>query len=97
MKRVEVKGAAPRYKGDITEPVEIVIRGHWEYSRKDELSTVDARLQADAQILFDALRKTLPGGTFDRLLVMMLKDAASHFIVAHQRLSEFVEAKGETQ
>jgi hypothetical protein len=85
VKRVEVKGAAPRSKGDVIEPVEIAISGYWPFSSKDELSFVDARFEADAQMLFDALRQTLPGGTFDRLLVLMLKDTASHFIVAHSK------------
>lgn len=40
--------------------------------------------QADARKLCEALYESLPGGTFDQLLVEMLRRKASHFKVSYK-------------
>ena len=43
------------------------------------LAEFDAIFQSDAEALENALRMALPGGTYDRLLALMLQQKASHF------------------
>src|SRR5688572_21591565 len=81
MKKVGITGAGPT-PGVVVEPVEIAISGHWPESTTEELNQLGGRFEADARMLFDALRKSLPGGTLDRLLSLMLAEKASHFIIA---------------
>lgn len=38
-----------------------------------------------AELLFKALKYSLPGGTFDRLLAKMLTYKASHFVIPHEK------------
>jgi hypothetical protein len=61
----------------------------------DSLSRMDggedhvrAIFKNDAEIIFNALR-SLPGGTFDQLLILMLQRTASSFIVAHNFSNAF--------
>lgn len=37
----------------------------------------------DAKQIADALHASLPGGTFDRLIVLLLERKISHFVVRH--------------
>jgi len=43
------------------------------------------KFTAEAAELGNVLCATLPGGTYDRLLGIMLAHKASHFIVSHKR------------
>lgn len=86
MKRVQIKGAAPRWKDEVIEPVTIVISGHHPDPTYDELARWREKYTADAQALFDALHEGLPGATLNQLLILMLQDAASQLIVSHKSL-----------
>lgn len=82
-KDIIVRGAQPDTKDQKIETVYIEIAGHFPYSIKDEeLDQVREGFKEDAKKLFDALR-SLPGGTFDQLLILMLQRTATSFIVAH--------------
>ena len=48
-----------------------------------EMAEADSIMELDADKLHQALYYTLPGGTYDRLLCLMLKKKSSHFIVPH--------------
>ena len=50
---------------------------------REELATIDARYQSDADAIEDGLHRCLPGGTYDRLLGLMLTRKATHFRVPH--------------
>jgi hypothetical protein len=82
MKKVEVRAAQP-IGTQVIVPVQITISGYIKTDLKADLSKVRGEFEKDAQLLFDALRDTLPGGTFDRLLGLMLAEKASHFVVRH--------------
>lgn len=86
MKRVEVKGAAPRWKDEVIEPVTITISGRHPDPTYEELSQWREKYAADAQALFDALHGGLPGATLNQLLILMLQDAASQLIVSYKSL-----------
>lgn len=43
----------------------------------------DAVMAQDAKHIADALYASLPGGTFDRLIVLLLERKISHFVVRH--------------
>lgn len=48
--------------------------------RDQSLDGLHSQFRADAATLFEALR-SLPGGTLDQLLVLLLQHKASHFVV----------------
>lgn len=82
-KDIIIRGAQPDTKDQKVETVYIEIAGHFPYSIKDEeLDQVREGFKEDAKKLFDGLR-SLPGGTFDQLLILMLQKQASSFIVPH--------------
>lgn len=54
-----------------------------EPPRIDSLDKAKWWFSAQAALLEDALHKILPGGTYDRLLGLMLARKSSHFIIAH--------------
>lgn len=60
---------------NITEPIPTPI---------NTLAEADRIFTADAQTLEQALHNALPGGTYDRLLGLMLERKATHFIIAHE-------------
>lgn len=47
----------------------------------ESLAPIDTIYQQDASAIAHALRESLPGGTFDRLIVELLKMKVSHFRV----------------
>ena len=49
---------------------------------------LEALYQADADKLADALNNALPGGTWDRLLVAMLKQKVCLLVIPHGRPEE---------
>jgi hypothetical protein len=49
----------------------------------DGIGVITSRFYEDALDLFKALRASLPGGTFDQLLALMLREKASHFVVPY--------------
>lgn len=55
-------------------------------AEKLPLHTWDFLCIEEARRLFNALRSSLPGAVFDRLLVLMLEEKASHFIVPHKMM-----------
>ena len=60
-----------------------VVREQPTYNYRDDLAVIDAQFTADAEAIEDALIHSLPGGTYDRLLGLMLARKASHFRVSH--------------
>jgi len=62
--------------------------------RRETLEEGAFLFELDAKQLEFALHESLPGGTYDRLLGLMLKRKASHFIVSHTKL-EIEEVPGE--
>ena len=60
----------------------IVIDEEMPYLRGGEgVEALGARFLADARAIEKGLIESLPGGTYDRLLMLMLQRKASHFIV----------------
>lgn len=51
----------------------------------DALAPLDRVYDADADAIAQALHKSLPGGTFDRLVLKLLEIKASHFRVSWVR------------
>lgn len=82
VKQIHVRAAAPI--GDrIVDPVMINISGYiLDPTNKAQAFEVKEKFKEDAELLFYGLR-SLPGGTFDQLLILMLQHTASSFIVAH--------------
>lgn len=76
---VQIEKADPTYKGHAIEDVEIRIHKSINFDEQEDPTDI---FYHDAEELFDALR-VLPGGTFDRLLILMLRKTASSFIVPH--------------
>jgi hypothetical protein len=54
-------------------------------SKNGKLGDLRSEFEMEAQTIFRALRDSLPGGTFDQLVGLMLQEKASHFIVSHNR------------
>jgi hypothetical protein len=50
-------------------------------SNRLNLEQLGQAYELDAEILLDSLSESLPGGTMDRLLALMLKQNASYFSV----------------
>lgn len=94
------------------EPVTIVINTEMPdlptaaaASVDDTLAAYDAEYSRNAQGIFEALRDSLPGGTLDRLVGLLLQYKASHFTVSYERapispadqvIDEAVAAKGNS-
>lgn len=49
----------------------------------DSLKEAADAYDKDAEKLVDTLYRTLPGGTFDRLVAKMLLKKAGHFVIPH--------------
>ena len=66
---------------DVPEDITITISGEPD----DTISLAEARVfyEQQAALLFDALSTSLPGGTLDELLALMMKKRASLFRIAH--------------
>jgi len=80
-KYVAVRAAEPI--GDqVIDPVIITISGHYPTRTKEDLDRLQQQFKIDAWKIFNGLR-SLPGGTFDQLLILMLQKAASSFVVPH--------------
>ncbi len=54
------------------------------FRTKDDPALVDRIFSDDAERLEMELYRSLPGGTYDRLLGKMLGRKASHFVVSHE-------------
>lgn len=54
----------------------------------DSLPAQAATFQSEAEQIENALRNSLPGGLYDRLLGVMLRYKASHFIVSWAHLDK---------
>jgi len=88
-KHITVRAAQPNTKHEEIEPVYLTITGCFPYSVSDEdLAETREGFKEDAERLFQALL-SLPGGTIDQLLVLMLQEKASHFIVSHRKTSDY--------
>jgi hypothetical protein len=74
--------AQPTLKALPIESIEIHI--DQEVPDAKTLEDADNIYKNEAFLLCNALESTLPGGTFDHLLVEMLKRKASHFKVSHK-------------
>jgi len=78
--RIAVKRAGS--VGDRQAPTtRIVIEEEMPELGRMTLAAFDAIFQADAEAIENALHMALPGGTYDRLLALMLQQKASHFRV----------------
>ena len=68
--------------GEVTPDVKILITEELpRFSYQTPIETVGDQFDKQAQLLFNALTNSLPGGTLDRLLGKMLERKASHFHV----------------
>jgi hypothetical protein len=84
-----VRGAQPHTKEQEPERVYITINGCFPHSLSDEaVAQLRQGFKEDAEKLFQALM-SLPGGTFCQLLVLMLQEKASRFIVSHKPTAEY--------
>lgn len=80
--RIHVRKAQPTGSHSVPD-IQIEISGHIPESRTEEgMNQIRQAFQADAEKIFNGLR-SLPGGTFDQLLILMLQKQASSFIVPH--------------
>jgi hypothetical protein len=87
-KHITVRAAQPTDKA--IEPTYISINDRFPYAVSDEdITQTRAGFAEDAQKLFDALLSSLPGGTFCQLLVLMLQEKASQFIVSHRKTADY--------
>jgi hypothetical protein len=91
---VQIEKADPTYKGHQIEDIEIKIHKSIFF---DQMADPTEIFKADAEELFKALRHALPGGTFDRLLVLMLQDTATQFIISHERTEREIKKEKEGQ
>jgi hypothetical protein len=88
-KHITVRGAQPHTKEQELERVYITINGCFPHSLGDEaVAQLRQGFKEDAEKLFQALM-SLPGGTFCQLLVLMLQEKASQFIVSHKPTAEY--------
>ena len=62
-----------------TVPCDVVLTISGEPDEKMSLTEARAFYEQQAALVYDALRNSLPGGTFDELLVLMMKSRASLF------------------
>jgi hypothetical protein len=96
-KHITVRGAQPHTKEQEPERVYITINGCFPYSiTEEDLIETREGFKEDAERVFIALQ-SLPGGTFCQLLVLMLQEKASQFIVSHKPTAEYrkMEAASE--
>lgn len=81
-KYISVRAAQPDTRDQKVEPVYITITDCFPYSiEAEELERTREGFKEDAERLLIGLR-SLPGGTFDQLLILMLQDTASSLIVS---------------
>lgn len=82
-RKIEILAYTPMTKNSPSPRVEIVIAGNIETAGDSNLPLDEWRAIFDeqAQLLFEALRDSLPGGTIDRLTGKLLDYKACHFLV----------------
>lgn len=94
-KHITVRGAQPDTRNEEVESVYVTITGCFPYSLSDEdLTQTRQGFKEDAEKLFPALR-SLPQGTFDQLLVLMLQDTASSLIVSLKTMDHIGESEAQ--
>ena len=71
--------------GENQEIESVIIRIEKQFptiSQNDFIKKQDLDMhKQNAKLLFDAITNTLPGGTIDQLLILLLQEKASRFIV----------------
>jgi hypothetical protein len=81
-KHITVRAAQPVTRDQEIESVYLTITGFFPYSVSDgAMENIRHGFKEDAAKVFEALR-SLPGGTLDQLLILMLQAAVSSLIVA---------------
>jgi hypothetical protein len=80
MRNINVHCAAP-IGNNVVEKTTINIYDSFNIPDGASLFEHDEAFERDAQLLFDALRTSLPGGTLDRLMCKLMYNRASHFKV----------------
>lgn len=55
-----------------------------DFKGDDLIEQSEFQHNKDAELLEETLIQNLPGGTYDRLLGLMLKRKSTHFIVSHK-------------
>jgi len=85
MERVETKAITIHKAQPIADDhaPNLVITIDTPIERQETLEQADLEYYNEAWELGRALERSLPGGTFDRLLIYLLERKASHFIVPH--------------
>jgi len=78
---ISIFKAQPTIKSQPVKSVNILI--DVEFPEYQELLDSEIAHQFDAELLCKTLADVLPGGTFDRLLVEMMKTKVSHFVVSY--------------
>jgi len=89
MKTLKIHKAQRTLKNKEVESMSIVIDE--EVPNYRTLEDAGTRYRADAAYLSDALSNSLPGGTFDQLLIFMLQTKASHFKISYKGETTNVE------
>jgi hypothetical protein len=92
-KIIHVRGAEPIGEQFIA-PVKLIIDGHYPTTTKNDLLVLREAFKKDAERVFIALQ-SLPRGTFDQLLVLMLQDTASSLIVSLRSMEPKKESEGQ--
>lgn len=81
-KYISIHAAEP-IGDEIIEAVCITIDGHLSSQTREDVERLQQQFKIDAWKIFNALR-SLPGGTFDQLLILMLQKCATSFVVPHR-------------
>lgn len=86
MKTENIYKAQRTLKSQEVPSVKIVVDA--EVPDAQSLFDADEIYRLEAERLCAALEASLPGGTFDRLLIEMMKRKASHFKVAFENVNQ---------
>lgn len=62
-----------------TEPLTAKIVGQWPHKEASDL------MQAEAQAIYHGLQAVLPGGTLDRLAVIMMQQLVSNLVIRKEQ------------
>lgn len=80
MRTIQIRAAEPTHHDGMKPRATIIIdQAHPDAERLDGVA-----MQAEAEILVDALLASLPGGTLDRVVAELLRRRASGLVVAHR-------------
>lgn len=86
---LKAQGIPGKQVDDLTINIRYTIADNSRYSISEDSGKkeLEGVFQTQGEVLEDHLRKVLPGGTYDQLLLAMLKSKASLYIVPRAEIS----------